>query len=39
MPTLNFNSTQHIYAHYLPVPYRPLESDDDRSLNSAGITV
>ena len=37
MPTLDFKGKQHIYAHHLTVAYRPLEPDDDRSLNSAGV--
>ena len=36
MPTLEFKGKQHIYAHHLTVPYRPLEPDDDRSLNPTG---
>ena len=36
MPTLDFKGKQHIYAHHLTVPYRPLVSDADRSLNPAG---
>ena len=35
MPMLDFNGKQHIYA--LSLPYRPLEPDNDRSLNSTGI--
>ena len=35
MPTLDFKGKQHIYAHHLTVPYRPLIPDPDRSLNSA----
>lgn len=34
MPTLDFKGKQHIYAHHLTVPYRPLELDDKRSCNS-----
>ena len=34
MPTLDFKGKQHIYAHHLAVPYRPLEPDDKRSCNS-----
>ena len=34
MPTLDFKGKQHIYAHHLTVPYRPLEPDDKRSCNS-----
>ena len=36
MPTLEFKGKQHIYAHHLTVPYRPLVSDVDRSLNPSG---
>ena len=36
MPNLDFKGKQHIYAHHLSVPYRPLEPDVDRSLNPAG---
>ena len=36
MPTLDFKGKQHIYAHHLTVPYRPLEPDDKRSCNSTG---
>ena len=36
MPTFDFKGKQHIYAHHLTVPYRPLEPNADRSLNSAG---
>ena len=28
MPTLEFKGKQHIYAHHLTVPYRPLEPDE-----------
>ena len=35
MPTLDFKGKQHIYAHHLTVPYRPLVPDAARSLNSA----
>ena len=35
MPTLEFKGKQHIYAHYLTVPYRPLVADPGRSLNPA----
>ena len=37
MPTLDFKGKQHIYVHHLAVPYRPLEPDDDRSINSTGV--
>ena len=33
MPTLEFKGKQHIYAHHLTVPYRPLVPDPARSLN------
>ena len=33
MPTLEFKGKHHIYAHHLTVPYRPLVSDLDKSLN------
>ena len=33
MPTLKFKGKQHIYAHHLTVPYRPLEPDENRSCN------
>lgn len=36
MPTLEFKGKQHIYAHHLTVPYRPLETDEDRSCNPTG---
>ncbi len=36
MPTLDFKGKQHIYAHHLTVPYRPLEPDAGRSLDPAG---
>ena len=36
MPTLDFKGKQHIYAHHLTVPYRPLEPDEARSCNSTG---
>ena len=32
MPTLDFKGKQHIYAHHLTVPYRPLIPDSKRSL-------
>ena len=35
MPTLDFKGKQHIYAHHLTVPYRPLVPDAGRSLNPA----
>ncbi len=37
MPTLEFKGKQHIYAHHLTVPYRPLVPDPERSLNPADI--
>ena len=37
MPMLDFKGKQHIYAHHLTVPYRPLEPDNDRSINSTGV--
>ena len=36
MPTLDFKGKQHIYAHHLTVPYRPLEPDTSCSCNSSG---
>ena len=33
MPTLEFKGKQHIYAHHLTVPYRPLVADPAKSLN------
>ena len=36
MPTLDFKGKQHIYAHHLTLPYRPLVSDTARSLHSTG---
>ena len=33
MPTLDFKGKQHIYAHHLTVPFRPLIPDHERSLN------
>ena len=35
MPTLDFKGKQHIYAHHLTVPYRPLIPDAGRSVNAA----
>ena len=32
MPTLEFKGKNHIYAHHLTVPYRPLEVDASRSI-------
>ena len=31
MPTLEFKGKQHVYAHHLTVPYRPLVPDFDKS--------
>ena len=31
MPTLEFKGKQHIYAHHLTVPYRPLIADPEKS--------
>ena len=36
MPTLEFKGKQHIYAHHLSVPYRPLIPDESRSCNAVG---
>ena len=36
MPTLDFKGKQHIYAHHLTVPYRPIVRDDSLSCNPAG---
>ena len=33
MPTLDFKGKQHIYAHHLTVPYRPLVPDEAKSCN------
>ena len=33
MPTLDFKGKQHIYAHHLAVPYRPLIADPARSVS------
>ena len=35
MPILEFKGKQHIYAHHLTVPYRPLVCDLEKSLNPA----
>ncbi len=32
MPTLEFKGKNHIYAHHLTVPYRPLQVDKSRSI-------
>ena len=37
MPTLDFKGKQHIYAHHLAVPYRPLVPDEGRSVNAGGV--
>ena len=36
MPALEFKGKQHIYAHHLTVPYRPLLPDPARSCRPAG---
>ena len=36
MPTLYFKGKQHIYAHHLTVPYRPLVADESKSKNPTG---
>ena len=35
MPTLDFKGKQHIYAHHLTVPYRPLVADAGKSVVAA----
>ena len=35
MPTLDFKGKQHIYAHHLTVPYRPLVPDAGKSVTAA----
>ena len=37
MPVLEFKGKQHIYAHHLTVPYRPLLPDPARSCRPAGV--
>ena len=37
MPTLDFKGKQHIYAHHLTVPYKPLKPDENLSCNSSDI--
>ena len=37
MPKLDFTGKQHIYAHHLTVPYRPLIPHPEKSLNPTGI--
>ena len=32
MPTLEFKGKQHVYAHHLTVPYRPLVPDTGKSV-------
>lgn len=32
MPTLDFKGKQHVYAHHLTIPWRPLKPDPDRSV-------
>ena len=39
MPVLDFKGKQHIYAHHLTVPYRPLLPDPARSCHPAGTEV
>ena len=36
MPELYFKGKQHIYAHHLTVPYRPLVADESKSKNLTG---
>ena len=36
MPELYFKGKQHIYAHHLTVPYRPLVADESKSKNPTG---
>jgi len=38
MPTLEFKGKQHIYAHHLTVPYRPLETDESLSYHLTTIS-
>ena len=35
MPSLEFKGKQHVYAHHLTVPYRPLTPDQDKSAGDA----
>ncbi len=35
MPELEFKGKQHIYAHHLTVPYRPLVPDAAKSIQPA----
>lgn len=37
MPTLEFKGKQHIYAHHLTVPYKPLKPDENLSCNSSSV--
>ena len=37
MPKLDFTGKQHIYAHHLTVPYRPLVPDLAKSVNPSGV--
>ena len=37
MPKLDFTGKQHIYAHHLTVPYRPLVPDFAKSVNPSGV--
>ena len=39
MPTLDFKGKQHIYAHHLTVPYRPLIADESKSVAANGTNV
>ena len=39
MPTLDFKGKQHIYAHHLTVPYKPLKPDENLSCNSLALTI
>ena len=36
MPALEFKGKQHIYAHHLMVPYRPMLPDPARSCHPGG---
>jgi len=37
VPKLDFTGKQHIYAHHLTVPYRPLVPDLAKSVNPSGV--
>ena len=37
MPTLDFKGKQHIYAHHLTVPYRPLVPHAEKSLGAQNV--